>query len=171
MWRTLAFAVTLTWIALPARAQTNSNLCALLPDADVSAVVGTPVKLSAKPVETNKTGGGGTLRSQQCVYDPPAGIGTGPTSARITISEASSPAIAAQWFKMDAETLRPMAAGQGLRLSGIGDEAFAFPKAGAVYVRKNSTLLDILVSRRDLDLQKEIDLGKQLAQKAAARIK
>src|SRR5215831_9320284 len=87
MWRTLALAVTLTWSASPTCAQTNSNLCALLPDTDVTTVVGTPVKLSAKPIETNKTGGGGTLRSQQCVYDPPAGTGTGPTSARITISE------------------------------------------------------------------------------------
>jgi hypothetical protein len=171
MWRTLALAVTLTWIASPARAQTNSNLCALLPDTDVTAVVGTPVKLSAKPIETNKTGGGGTLRSQQCDYDPPRGIGTGPTTVRVTISEASSPSVAAQWFKTDAETLRPMGAGNGQRLSGIGDEAFAFQKAGGVYMRKQSVMVDIIVGRRDLDLQKEVDQGKQIAQRAAARIK
>ena len=129
------------------------------------------MKLAASAVETNKTGGGGTLRSQQCVYDPPRGIGTGPTTVRITISEASSPTIAAQWFKADADTLRPMTAGKGEPLNGIGDEAFAFPKAGAVYMRKKSTLVDISVGRRDLDLREEVDLGKQLAQKAAARIK
>jgi hypothetical protein len=169
MWRTLSFAVTLSWIALPASAQTNSNLCALLPAADVSAIVGTPVKLSAKPVETSPTGGGGTMRSQSCVYDPPRGIGTGSTEVRITISEASSPTIATQWFKMYT-SLVPSAAGKGEPLSGIGDEALAFPKAGSVYVRKKTTLLDILVSRNDLDLKKDLDLSKQVAQKAATRI-
>jgi hypothetical protein len=166
MWRTLSFAVMLAWIALPASAQTNSTLCALLPAADVSAVVGTPVKLSAGAVETNKTAGG-TLRSQRCTYDPPKGIGTGPTTVRITITEASAPAIAGQWFKMEA-SLAP--SGPPQPLSGIGDEAVAFPKSGSVNMRKKSVMLDISVGRRDLDLQKEIEESKQLAQKAATRI-
>jgi hypothetical protein len=65
----------------------------------------------------------------------------------------------------------PSAAGKGEPLSGVGDEAIAYPKAGAVHLRKKNMLVDILVSRRDLNLQKELDLSKQLAQKAAAQIK
>lgn len=169
MRRTLALAVTLTWIALPARAQTSTNLCALIPDADVSAVVSTPVKLSTKPIETSKVAGGGTLHSQQCLYEAPGGIGTGTTSVRIGIDEADSPAVAAKWFKAMAEL--SSGAGKGAPLNGLGDEAIAYPQAGAVHLRKKNMLIDILVSRRDLNLQKELDLSKQLAQKAAARIK
>jgi len=62
------------------------------------------------------------------------------------------------------------AAGKGEPVS-LGDEAIAYPKAGAVYLRKKNMLADILVTRRDLNLEKELDLSKQLAQKAAARIK
>ena len=170
MWKTLPLVVTLIGITLPASAQTSSNLCALMPDADVSAVVGTPVKLSAKPIETNPVGGGGTLHSQECLYEAPGGIGTGTTSVRIGVSEADSPAVAATWFKAMAE-FNPSAAGKGEPLSGLGDEAIAYPKAGAVYVRKKNMLVNILVSRRDLNLEKELDLSKQLAQKAGARIK
>src|SRR6516225_693517 len=103
MWKTLPLVVTLIGITSPATAQTSSNLCALMPDADVSAVVGTPVKLSAKPIETNKVGGGGTLHSQECLYEAPGGIGTGTTSVRIGIDEADSPMVAAKWFKAMSE--------------------------------------------------------------------
>jgi hypothetical protein len=169
MRRILSFAVTLSWVAFPATAQTNPNLCAFLPEAEVSGVVGTPVKLTAGTVETNKTGAG-TLRTQMCNYNPPGGIGSGPTTVRVTISEASSATMAAQLFKAESETLRPMVAGKAEPLSGVGDEAVAFPKPGSVYMRKKNVTVDISVGRRDLDLGKEVALGKQLAQRAAARI-
>lgn len=169
MWKTLPLVVTLIGITSPGTAQTSTNLCALMPDAEVSAVVGTPVKLSAKPMETNPVGGGGTLHSQECLYEAPGGIGTGTTSVRIGIDEADSPMVAAKWFKAMSEL--PSGAGKAEPLSGLGDEAIAYPQAGAVHLRKKNMLVNILVSRRDLDLQKELDLSKQLAQKAVARIK
>lgn len=168
MRRVLPFLVALGWIASP-RAQANPNLCALLPEADVSTVVGTPLKLSAGTIETNSTAGG-TLRTQRCSYNPPGGIGSGPTTVRITISQASSPALATQIFKAEAKTLRPMVAGEGQPLTGVGDEAVAFSKSGSVYMRTKSVTVDISVGLRDLNLEKEVALGKQLAQKAAGRI-
>jgi len=168
--RSLVFVVAaLTAGTISAGAQISTHLCALLPDADVSAVVGTPVKLVAGAVETTNVGGG-TLRSQQCSYNPPGGIGSGPTTVRVTISEASSPAVAAQMFKVESQTLRPMVAGNAEPVAGLGDEAVAFPKPGSVYMRKKGTIVDISVGLRDLDTVKAIALGKQLAQKAAARV-
>src|ERR1700730_2563133 len=148
-------------LAAPGRAQTN--LCSLLPQAEVSSVLATPVKLSEKAIETN-TARGVTLRSQTCNYDPPGGIGSGPATVRVTISEASSPSAAAQLFKAQSETLLPMVAGEGKPLSG-GDEAVAFPKPGSVYMRKKNVTVDISVKLRDLNRDREVALGKELATK------
>lgn len=167
--KTLPLVVLLVAIASPAIAQTTSNLCTLMPEADVSAVVGTRVKLSAKPIETNKVGGGGTLHSQQCLYEPPGGIGTGTTTVRIGIDEADSPAVAEKWFKAMAQF--PSGAGKAEAVSGLGDEALAYPAAGSVHLRRKNMLVDILVSRRDLDLGKELELSKQLGRKAVERVK
>jgi hypothetical protein len=154
-------------LAAPGRAQTN--LCSLLPDAEVSSVLATPVKLSASAIETN-TSGAVTLRTQVCNYDPPGGIGSGPATVRVTISEASSLSAAAQIFKAESQTLRPMVAGEGKPLSGVGDEAVAFPKPGSVYMRKKNVTVDISVKLRDLNRDREVVLGKVLATKAASRI-
>jgi hypothetical protein len=154
-------------LALPAWAQTN--LCSLLPQADVSTVVGTPVKLSDSKVETSPTATG-TLRTQSCNYGPPGGIGSGPANVRVTISQADSPAVAAQLFKSQAETILPMIAGKGESLSGVGDEARSFHAPGSVYMRKKNVTADIHVGLRDLDLDKEVAMGKELALKLAARL-
>jgi hypothetical protein len=167
MWRIVALIVATSCLAAPLRAQTK--LCSLLPQAEVSSVLATPVKLSEGAVETNTTGSG-TLRSQTCNYDPPGGIGSGPATVRVTIVEASTPSAAAQLFKVESQTLRPMVAGEARPLSGVGDEAAAFPKPGSVYMRKKNLTVDISVKLRDLNRDREVALGKELATKAASRI-
>jgi hypothetical protein len=156
--------------ALPLTATAQTSLCAMLPSADVAAVVGAPLKLSEGKIETSTLGGGlGKVRSQICNYDPPGGIGSGPTTVMVTMTAADSPSAAAQWFKAQLQFL-PSAAGKSDPLTGIGDEAVAFHAAGSVYMRKKSVIADIHVSRRDLGLDKEVAAGKALAQQIAARI-
>ena len=167
MGRIITLVLATSCLAAPGRAQTN--LCSLLPQAEVSSVLATPVKLSEKAIETN-TARGVTLRSQTCNYDPPGGVGSGPATVRVTITDASSPSVAAQLFKVESQTLRPMVAGEGQPLSGVGDEAVAFPEPGSVYMRKKNVTVDISVKLRDLNRAREVALGKELATKAASRI-
>jgi hypothetical protein len=167
MRRIVTLVLATSCMAAPGRAQTN--LCSLLPQADVSSVLATPVRLSEGAIETNTTGAV-TLRTQTCNYDPPGGIGSGPATVRVTITNASSPSAAAQLFKVESQTLRPMVAGEGQPLSGVGDEAVAFPKPGSIYMRKKNLTVDISVKLRDLNRDREVTLGKELATKAASRI-
>ena len=142
----------------------------MLPQADVTAVVGTPVKLSEGKIDTTPLGGGlGTTRSQICSYDPPGGIGSGPTTVRVTITSADSPSAAAQLLKAQLQFL-PGLTGKGEPVMGLGDEALSFHASGAVYVRKKNVIADVHVGRRDLDLDKEVAMGKALAQKLVARV-
>ncbi|HEV3056692.1 MAG TPA: hypothetical protein VGY48_00530 [Vicinamibacterales bacterium] len=168
--RTLALAALaggVLALALPVRAQTN--LCSLLPQADVSSVVGTPVKLADSKIETS-TSPTGTLRTQVCNYGPPGGIGSGPANVRVTISQADSTSVAAQLFKSQAETLLPMVAGKSEPLSGVGDEARSFHVPGSIYMRKKNVTVDIHVGLVDLNLDKEVAMCKELALKLAARL-
>jgi hypothetical protein len=167
MWKVISWTMAISCFAVPAHAQ--KSLCSLLPQTDVSSVLGTPMKLSESAIETNSTRTG-SLRSQTCNYGPPGGIGSGPATARVTISEVSPPTAATQMFKAESQTLIPMVAGKAQPLSGLGEEAVAFPAAGSVYVRKKNVLIDIAVGLRDLNRDKEIALGKELAAKATARI-
>jgi hypothetical protein len=167
MRRIVTLVLAISCLAAPGRGQTN--LCSLLPQADVSSVLATPVRLSDSAIETN-TSASVTLRTQTCNYDPPGGIGSGPATVRVTISEASSLSAAAQIFKAQSQTLLPMVAGVGQPLSGVGDEAVAFPKPGSIYMRKKNLTVDISVKLRDLNRDREVGLGKELATKAASRI-
>ena len=146
----------------------QTNLCALLSQADVSSVVGTPVKLAEGEPE-NGLPGTGMLRNQSCRYDPPGGIGSGPATVRVTFSEGESPAAAAKMFKAQLQFL-PGVAGKGEPLSGVGDEAQSFHAPGSVYMRKKNVIVDIHVGLRDLNLDKEIAMGKALALKIATRV-
>ncbi|HEX5281831.1 MAG TPA: hypothetical protein VFW28_17255 [Micropepsaceae bacterium] len=148
-------------------ARAQANLCAMLPGADVSSVVGSPVKLDggSKP-ETNKSGTG-TLTSQSCTYDPPGGIGSGPATVRVNITQASSVPLGAQMFKAQMQ-FNPV--GKGDPVSGVGDEAQSFRAAGSIYMRKKNILADIHVGLRDLNTDRELAMGKALAVKIAARV-
>jgi len=141
----------------------------MLPQSDVSSAVGTPLKLTDSKVETNATGTA-TLQTQTCNYDPPGGIGSGPTTVRVIITAASSVPIAAQTYKFETQTIRPMVAGKGVPLSGVGDEAQSFHAPGTVYMRKKNIIADIHVGLRDLNLDKEVAMGRELALKIAAHI-
>jgi hypothetical protein len=157
-------------LALPPAATAQTSLCAMLPQAEVTAVVGTPVKLSEGKMDSSPLGGGlGTMRSQICNYDPPGGIGSGPTTVRVTITSTDSASAAVQWFKAQLQFL-PSAAGKGEPLAGVGDEAVSFHASASIYMRKKNVIADIHVGRRDLDLDKEVAMGKTLAQKLAARV-
>lgn len=155
--------------AFSSGAQGQANLCALLSQGDASSAVGTPVKLADSKVETNTTGTT-TLRTQACNYDPPGGIGSGPATVRVIITDATSAPVAAQIFKFETQTIRPMVAGKGVPLSGVGDEAQSFHAPGSVYMRKKNVIADIHVSLRDINLDKEVAMGRELALKIAARI-
>jgi hypothetical protein len=77
----------------------------MLPHPDVIGIVGTPVKLSEGKTDTSTLGGGlGSTRSQICSYDPPGGIGSGPTTVRVTITSTDSASAAAQWFKAQLQS-------------------------------------------------------------------
>jgi hypothetical protein len=157
-------------VALPPAATAETSLCAMLPQADVIGVVGTPVKLSEGKMDTSTLGGGlGSTRSQICSYDPPGGIGSGPTTVRVTITSTDSASAAAQWLKAQLQFL-PSLTGKGEPLTGVGDEALSFHASGSVYMRRKNVIADIHVGRRDLDLDKEVAMGKALAQKLAARV-
>ncbi len=148
-------------------ANAQANLCALLPESDVSSVIGNPVKLDAGDEERNKAGSG-SFRSRTCNYDPRKGLGTAPNNARVTITESSSPAIAAQMYKVQTQ-LSP-GASSDVPLKGVGDEAQADPKGGTLYMRKKNISVYVQVGRRDLDVARESAMAKELAQKIAARI-
>jgi hypothetical protein len=168
MRRAAGWIIALSCLAAPARAQ--PPLCSVLPQEDVIRVVGSPVKLTESAIETSKTGAG-TIRTQMCSYDPPAGIGTGPATVRVTVSQAASPSAAAQIFMVRSQTLRPMIAVDAEPLSGVGDEAVVFPKSGTISMRKLNVLVDVSVTLRDLNREREITLGKELATAAAGRIR
>jgi hypothetical protein len=160
------FAGSFRALAFGAGAQTN--LCALLPQSDVSSVVGTPVKLAEGRSE-NGLPGTGIVRSQTCNYDPPGGIGSGPATVRVTFSEGESPAAAARMLKAQLQFL-PGVAGKGEALSGVGDEAQSFHTPGSVSMRKKAVIVDIHVGLRDLNLDKEVAMGKALALTIAAHV-
>jgi hypothetical protein len=109
------------------------------------------------------------MRGQICNYDPPGGIGSGPTTVLVTITSTDSASTAAQWLKAQLQFL-PGVAGKGEPLTGVGDEAVSFHASGSVYMRKKNVIADIHVGRRDLDLDKEVAMGKALAQKLVARV-
>ena len=163
-----AFVLTCLTLALPITAAAQTNLCAMLPAADVTAVVGTPVKLSAGKVDTLPSGTG-KIVSQVCNYNPPGGIGSGPTTVMVTVSQTDSPSAAAQWFKAQLQFL-PGVTGKGDPIAGLGDEALSFHQSGAIYMRRKNIMADIHVGRRDLDLDKEVAMGKSIAQKLAAKV-
>lgn len=169
MWTTLLLGATLIGIPVLASAQANATLCALLPAADVGAVVGTPVKLSTKPAETHKIGGG-TERSQECVYDGTRG-GLGSPQVRVEIDEVSSPTLAAQWFKEQAELFDKFMAGsdgKGRPLKGVGDDAFVYP-GGSIYMRKQRVTVHVTIFSGDSG--RHLEQSKQLALKVAARVR
>ena len=109
------------------------------------------------------------MQSQICNYNPPGGIGSGPTTAMVTFTETDSPSAAAQWFKAQLQFL-PGVTGKGEPIAGLGDEALSFHASGAIYMRKKNVMVDVHVGRRDLDLDKEVAMGKALAQKIAAKV-
>ena len=162
-WWTLPLAVTLAWTASPVSAQTTSNLCALLPEADVSAVVGTQVKLESPPPPV-----AGTPRLQQCIYGTPRG-GKSPTTVRVIFEENTSATVAAQSFQTGTVLLDARRGKKGQPLSGIGDEALAYPME--IMVRKHNMVAHIAVGTGSTMSPKELEQSKQLAQKAAAHIK
>jgi hypothetical protein len=89
---------------------------------------------------------------------------------RTILDEASSPALAAQVFKEEAGDYDKFMAGRtGKPAKGLGDEAMAW--STSVFMRKGSLTFNINVAPQDLNEQKELEQCKQLAQKAAARIK
>src|SRR4029077_5450673 len=93
-------------LARPADAAGQTSLCAMLPQADVIDVIGEPLKLSEGKIDTATLGGGlGKTRSQICNYEPPGGIGSGPTTVMVTITSTDSPSAAAQWFKAQMQFL------------------------------------------------------------------
>jgi hypothetical protein len=165
-----ALTLTLFTLALPITAAAQTNLCAMLPDTDVGAIIGNPVKLSAGNTNSSALGGGaGTMQSQVCNYNPPRGIGTEPNTAMVTITSLASPTAAAQWFKAQLQFL-PGVTGKGEPIAGVGDEALSFHQSGAIYVRRKNVMADVHVGRRDLDLDKEVAMGKAVAQKLVANI-
>lgn len=164
----IAAALVGAGLALAPAVAAQTSLCALLPQADVISVIGTPVKLSESKVDTLALRGG-KMRSQTCDYDPPGGIGSGPTTVRVTISSTDSASAATQWFKAQLQFL-PGLAGKGEPLAGVGDEAMSFHSAGSVYARKKNVMADIHVGLRDLNSDKEVAMGKALALKIAARV-
>ena len=168
MRRAAGWIIALSCLAAPARAQLP--LCSVLPQDDVIRVFGSPVKLTESTIETSKTGAG-TIRTQTCSYDAPAGSGIGPATARVTVSQAASPSAAAQIFMVKSQTLRPMIAVDAEPLSGVGDEAVVFPKSGTISMRKLNVLVDVSVTLRDLNREREITLGEELATTAAGRIR
>ena len=160
--------IALSCLAAPARAQ--SPLCSVLPQDDVIRVLSSPVKLTESAIETSKTGAG-TIRTQVCSYEAPPGIGIGPATVRVTVSQVASPSAAAQIFMVKSQTLRPMIAVDTEPLSGVGDEAVVFPKSGTISMRKLNLLVDVSVTLRDLNRDREITLGKELATTVAGRIR
>jgi hypothetical protein len=160
--------IILSCLAAPARAQ--PPLCSVLPQDDVIRVLSSPVKLTESAIETSKTGAG-TIRTQRCNYDSPAGTGIGPATVRVTVSQAASPSAAAEIFMVRSQTLRPMIAVDAEPLSGVGDEAVVFQKSGTISMRKSNVLLDVSVTLRDLNREREITLGKELVTTAAGRIR
>ena len=138
----------------------------MLPAADVTAVVGSPLKLVEGKIDTSPLANG-KMRSQICNYEPPGGIGSGPTTAMVTINSTDSAPAAAQWFKAQ---LQFTPGGKGEPLSGVGDEAVSFHASGSVYVRRKNVMANIHVGLRDLNLDKEVAMSKALAQKIAARV-
>jgi hypothetical protein len=168
MRRAAGWMIALSCLAAPARAQ--PPLCSVLPQDDVSRVLSSPVKLTESGIETSKTGAG-TIRTQMCRYDSPAGIGVGPATVRVTVSQAASPSAASQIFMVRSQTLRPMIAVDAELLNGVGDEAVVFPKSGTISMRKLNVLVDVSVTLRDLNREREITLGEELATMAAGRIR
>jgi hypothetical protein len=157
-------------LAPPPEATAQTSLCAMLSTTDVTAVVGMPLKLTESKIDTATLGGGaGNVQSQTCNYDPPGGIGSGPTTVRATMTSSASPSQAALWFKTQLQFL-PSLAGKADPLAGVGDEAVMFHAAGGVYVRKKNLTADIHVGRRDLDLDQEVAAAKTLARKFAGRV-
>jgi hypothetical protein len=155
-------------LATATAAAAQTSLCAVLPQADVIGVVGTPEKLSEGKIDTSTLGGGlGKVRSQICNYDPPGGIGSGPITVMVILTMADSPSAMAQWFKAQQQ-FSP--AGKGEPMSGVGDEALSFHAAGSIDMRKKNVMAHIQVGRRDLDLDKELAMGKAIAQKLATHI-
>jgi hypothetical protein len=168
MSRAAGWIIALSCLAAPARAQ--PPLCSVLPQDDVIRVLSSPVKLTESAIETSKSGAG-TIRTQMCSYDPPAGTGFGPATVRVTVSQAASPSAAAQIFMVRSQTLRPMIAVDAEPLDGVGDEAVVFPKSGTISMRKLNVLVDVSVRLRDLNREREITLGKELVAAAAGRIR
>jgi hypothetical protein len=168
MRRAAGWMMTLSCLAAPARAQPPP--CSVLPQDDVIRVLSSPVKLTEGAIETSKTGAG-TIRTQMCRYDSPAGTGIEPTTVRVTVSQAASPSAASQIFMVRSQALRPMIAVDAEPLSGVGDEAVVFPKSGTISMRKLNVLVDVSVTLHDLNRDREIALGKELATTAAGRIR
>ncbi len=162
-WCALPLAVILAASASPVSAQTTSNLCTLLPEADVSAVFGTEVKLlSAPPAQR------GTPRLQRCIYGTLRGAKS-LISVHVMFEENSSATVAAQNFQTETVLLNANKGQKGKPLSGAGDEALAYPTE--VFMRKGNVNAHIAVGTGSTMSAKEIEQSKQVAEKAAAHIK
>jgi hypothetical protein len=95
------------------------------------------------------------------------GIGSGPATVRVNVTEASSAPIAAQMFKVQTQ-FNP--AGKGEPVSGVGDEAQSYHTAGSIYMRRKNVVVDVHVGLRDLNADRESTMAKELALKIAARV-